>query len=365
MKKIKLLFTIVIIGFCFLITSCGGFFAEETLEISSINSVVLEDGSTQIVISYTDEEIAPTTFVIPKGVKGESGNGIKNVTYEKSADGKNTIVNFEFTEPSVDPVSIALPNGVSIDRIDGKKDPITEETNITIYYSDGTKSAPISIPKGEKGDDGISIIGISQRINRDYSVTLTLQMSEGDNVIVEIPAPQQGQDGRGIKDIVSIPSGDKYVMTITYTDDTTTDLEFARPNKWFSESSAPTILDGINGDLWFDLAHQVIFVKQNNKWEEVIDFGNVIDDTYEVSFNLNDSSDAKASMPAGSLLNYQIPCGTYFNASGFTIPIPSRPGYTFKGWCTARIPTQVNGYFTDLTVVQADLVLYAIWEEVK
>ena len=190
-------------------------------------------------------------------------------------------------------------------------------------------------------------------------------MSEGDNVIVEIPAPQQGEDGRGIKDIVSIPDGDKYVMTITYTDDTSTDLEFARPNKWFSESSEPTILDGINGDLWYDLAHQVIYVKQNNKWEEVIDFGKVIDDSYEVSFNLNDTSSSKASMPAGSLLNYQIPCGTYFQASGFAIPIPTRSGYNFVGWCTARIPNQVSGYFNDLTVVQSDLTLYAIWEEVK
>lgn len=364
MRKIKILMMLVI-SLCFLLTSCGGFFAEQSLEIAAITSTTLEDGSTQVVISYTDEEITPTTFIIPKGVKGESGNGIKNVTYDKSDDGKNTIVTIEFTDEAVEPVSISLPNGVSIDKIEGKKDSLTEETNLTIYYSDGTKSDPISIPKGEKGEDGISIIGISQRINRDYSVTLTLEMSKGDNVIVEIPSPQQGKDGRGIKDIVSIPNGDKYVMTITYTDDTSTDLEFARPNKWFSESSEPTILDGINGDLWYDLAHQVIYVKQNNKWEEVIDFGNVKEDTYEVTFNLNDSTDAKASMPAGSLLNYQIPCGTYFNASGFTIPVPTRNGYTFVGWCTSRIPTPVSGYFNDLTIVQSDLVLYAIWEEVK
>lgn len=364
MKKIKILM-ILILSLCCLLTSCGGFFAEESLDIASINSTVLEDGSTQIVISYTDEEIAPTTFIIPKGVQGESGNGIKNVTYDKSPDGKNTIVTLEFTDPTMDAVTISLPNGVSIDKIDGKKDPITEETNITIYYSDGTKSNPISIPKGEKGEDGISIIGISQRINSDNSVTLTLEMSKGDNVIVEIPAPQQGQDGRGIKDIVTIPDGDKYIMTITYTDDTSTDLEFARPNKWFSESSQPTVIDGINGDLWFDLAHQVIYVKQNNKWTEVIDFGKVVDDTYEVTFNLNDSTTAKASMPSGSLINYQIPCGSYFKASGFNIPVPTRNGYEFVGWCTAKIPTTVNGYFNDLTVVQADLTLYAIWEEVK
>ena len=363
MKKINILLIIMISMFC-LLTSCGGFFQEQSLEISSINSIILEDGSTQVVISYTDEEIAPTTFIIPKGVKGDAGNGIKNVSYDKSLDGKNTIVIIEFTDPEITPVSINLPNGVSIDKIDGKKDPMTEETNLIIYYSDGSKSEPISIPKGEKGKDGISIIGISQRINRDYSVTLTLQMSEGDNVIVEIPAPQQGADGRGIKDIVSIPSGDKYVMTITYTDDTSKDLEFARPNKWFSESSEPTIIDGINGDLWYDLAHQVIYVKQNNKWQEVIDFGKVVDSTYEVTFNLNDSTINKASMPSGSLLNYQISCGTYFQASGFQIPIPTRNGFEFVGWCTSRIPTQVTGYFNDLTIVQSDLVLYAIWKEI-
>ena len=362
-NKTKKLFVLIIL-FNLLITlvGCGGFTASsDVLEIASIEAIPLADGSKLVTITYSDEEVKPTEFIIPKGKDGEDGVGIKLVTYKTSNDKNTTIVDLTFTND--EKVSIDIPNGVSVNDIETKYDEETGNTEVVFLFSDGTKSEPIFLQKGEKGDDGISIIGTSQRINRDYSVTLTFHMSEGDDVVVEIPAPQQGVDGRGIKDIVTVPSVDSYIMTITFTDDTTQVLNFARPNRWFSEMSEPdNELDGIDGDLWYDLAHQTIYLKQNGKWISTMDFSNIIGEGYNVSFNLNDSKDAPARLPKGSLFNYKINKGTYFASSGYQIPVPERDGYEFIGWYTQKIITPVTGAFTDLTIVQSNLELYAIWE---
>ena len=365
--KIKFLI-ILIITFCLLLTGCGGFFAEETVEISSIDTITLDDGSTQITINYVDPEMKPTTFVIPKGETGKTGNGIKNISYGQSDDGERTIVTIEFTDETIEPQVIAIPNGKSIVNILSEVDPETKDTNITLVLSDGTTFGPLKVPAGVQGVDGVGIQEISQKINRDFSVTLTLLMTDGREIPVEIPAPVQGEDGIGIKDIVSIPNGDTYTMIITYDDEaeTTKELEFARPNKWFSEMGTPTNDDGIDGDLWYDLAHQIIFLKENGKWSPVMDFGITETEPFTVKFNLNDDdSEQKAGMPTGSKMTYQITGGEYFAASKYSIPIPVRPGYEFLGWCTSPHKTPVNGYFTDLTIVKADLTLYAIWQKTE
>ena len=270
MKKLfKKIMLFLLIGSCSLtFSSCFGF-GEEALQINTITTVTLENGDIQVIITYTDEDVKPTTFVVPKGTAGEDGkdgNGIKEITYSQSEDKQNTIVNIAFTQQGVNPVDVIVPNGVSVTGIDQTFDEETQLTTLIVNFSDGTKSDPILIPKGEQGEDGISIIGIEQKINRDLSVTLTLKMSEGEDVEVKIPAPIQGEDGRGIKDIVSIPSGDTYTMIITFDDDTTQELEFARPNRWFSELAAPTSEDGIDGDLWYDLQRQIIYIKQDGRW---------------------------------------------------------------------------------------------------
>ena len=360
----KILVLIILFNLLIALVGCGSFTASsDVLEIASIEAIPLADGSKLVTIKYSDEEIKPTEFIIPKGEDGNDGVGIKLVSYKTSNDKSTTIV--ELTLTNDEKISIDIPNGTSVNDIETKYDEETGDTEVFFVFSDGTKSEPVILPKGEQGKDGISITGTSQRINRDNSVTLTFFMSEGDDIVVEIPAPQQGVDGRGIKDIVTVPSVDSYIMTITFTDDTEQVLNFARPNRWYSEMSEPTKADGIDGDLWYDLAHQTIYLKQNGKWISTMDFSNVIGEGYSVSFNLNDSNDAPASLPKGSLFNYTINKGTYFASSGYQIPVPTRDGYTFVGWYTQKIITPVNGSFTDLTIVQSNLELYAIWEKIN
>ena len=367
MKKIfkGLLLSFLLISSASL-TSCFGF-GEEALQINTITTVTLENGDIQVIITYTDEDVKPTTFVVPKGTAGEDGkdgNGIKEITYSQSEDKQNTIVNIAFTQQGVNPVDVIVPNGVSVTGIDQSFDEETQMTTLIVNFSDGTKSDPILIPKGEKGEDGISVLGIEKKVNRDLSVTLTFMLSSGEETIVTIPAPEKGEDGRGIKEIISIPNGDKYVMTIVFDDDTTQELEFARPNRWFSESSEPTRNDGIDGDLWYDTAHQIIYIKQNGRWIVTMNFNDVVDYTYTIKFELNDNNENPANMPIGTLIEYEIDVDSNFYSSGYTIPVPTREGYEFAGWYTVKVPNKlINGMFTDLTPVISDMTLYASWIE--
>ena len=374
MKRLfKKLLLSLLIGSCSLtFSSCFGF-GDEAMEISSITTVTLENGDIQVIITYVDEDTKPTTFVVPKGDSGEDGkdgNGIKEITYTQSEDKQTTLVNIAFTQDNVDPVEVKVPNGVSVTGIDQTFDEETQLTTLIVNFSDGTKSDPILIPKGEKGDngkDGISVIAIETMTNLDKSVTLTFKLSEGDDVIVTIPKPQQGKNGRGIKDIVSIPSSDSYTMIITYDDDTNQELEFARPNRWFSEMAIPTLEDGIDGDLWYDTAHQIIYIKQNGRWIETMNFNDTQEEItpYTVTFNLNDTLEEPASMPTGTFIEYEINPNMNFYSSGYEIPIPTREGYEFLGWYTTKLVTNVNGNFTDLTYVMSNMTLYANWEKNK
>ena len=363
-KKIFTLLCFIFMTFG-LMNGCGGFVDDESLVITSITTELLEDGRTMVVITYEDEDMKPLIFYIPQGeegIQGEKGDGIESIEYDYDQNG-DYIITITFTNPEMEPIILNLKNGVSVSNISSQFDSTTGNTYLIIEYSDGSTSEPIIVPPGKDGKDGNSIIGIKQDEHEDGSITLTFKFSKSDDVIVEIPAPKKGEDGRGIQDIVSVPNGDTYTMIITYTDGETVELEFARPNKWFSESGEPKPEDGIDGDLWYDLAHNIIYVKQNGRWVEVMNFNNVKDETYTVEFNLNDSMEFKASMPAGSLLTYEIECGKYFAASGYQLPSPTRQGYAFNGWYLVKNPTVVNGAFTDLTPVEDDLILYANWIE--
>ena len=383
MKKIfkGMLLSLLLISSSASLSGCFGF-GDEAMEISSITTVTLENGDIQVIITYVDEDTKPTTFVVPKGDSGEDGkdgNGIKEITSSQSEDGLNTLVNITFTEEESDPVVVEVPNGISISGIDKRFDEETQCTYIKVLFTDGSESEEFAVPKGEKGDpgkDGVSIISIEPMINPDFSVTLTITLSEGEPVILDIPAPQQGEDGEDGKDgkeISDISANfneetDSYVFKVTYNDESTTEFEVPRQNKWFTEDRMPERTDGHNGDIWYDVSSQIIYIKENNTWKEAINFEVLKPEEYTVRFELNDSKSAPGKMP-NTILDYEIyeelQEGCSFASERLTIPVPTREGYEFIGWYATKDKLNpTHGAFTDMTPIMSDLVLYARWVKI-
>ena len=363
--KRRILYFIFVLFLCFTVSGCGGsFFEEDVLEIESITSKVEADGTTILKITYTDSTRRPDEFKIPKGAQG---NGIKEMITTKDESGSITNVTISFTEESMDPVSFDVKDGVSISGVVSRVDETTAETYLVVLFSDGTESEPFEMPKGEEGN-GFS--GFDKTDNEDGSITYYFHFSKSEDVVITIPAPQKGDEGRGISSIIGSEENGYYVLNVKYTDGTTADpIYFNKPedpNTWISTSEKPENTIGKNGDYCFDGFHKIIYVKENGIWNKVVSFEDSTD-YYFVTFDLNDSNDGGvvASMPEGSFTTYVITRNTYFIDNGYTsIPIPIREGYKFLGWYRTKDVTVVNGAFTDLTPILSDLTLYAQWEKI-
>lgn len=369
-KKIMALLSFIFISFSML-TGCGGFVEDDSINIASINSQILDDGRTMVVITYTDEEIEPNIFYIPKGDTGEigeTGNGIKSITYKNNESSGTIDLIITFTDSSMEPIELTLTNGVSIKSIEEVKDEDGNNIGFIIHYTDGTSSKQIDIPEGKKGEDGVGISAYRQTVNEDGSSTLTFQFSDGSVYTCEIPAPEKGKDGRGIKTIIGSETETHYVITFFYTDDTDESISFLKPtepNQWHYGVNFPSVCK--DGDFFYNIDTKDIYHRENGSWIPVIDFDDSIT-TYVVSFDKN-ADDATYDPNQSYELNVTINKGSCFASDPlkYVIPVPQRQGYRFKGWYTVRNPQEhdyIHGRFTDLTVVVCDLTLYAAWEEI-
>lgn len=348
-----------------MLTGCGFVVEEEPLSILGITSQVLEDGQTMVVITYTDEEIPPTVFYLPKGQDGQigkDGTGIASFDYKKDNYG-NYDVEIKFTDDTIEPVKLKLTNGVSIANIGTKYNEEKGVTELIVYYSDGTSSEPLTLPKGDKGEDGVGIVGYEQISNEDGSSIMKYTFSNGEEFECRIPAPEKGVDGKGIAAIASSQTDTEYILIVTYTDNSTPQvIRFEKPSMWLFGSKAPDdVNDGKNGDFYYDTSKNTIYIKIEDRWVIQTDFDDV-GNTYTVSFNLN-AEDAVFLPGYGYQTQYLISDGNTFESSNKDVPIPYRQGYTFVGWYTSATPSVTHGTFTDLTPVISDMTLYAKWEQ--
>lgn len=363
MKKKILTFFCFIFMIFGMFTGCSGFVVEdESLIITSITSQVLDDGRTMVVITYADEEVEPAIFYLPKGdtgEQGEEGNGIKEITHEYDERTNTIKVTITFTDPTMEPITYTLENGVSIKSLEEIVDE-DGEVSFVIHFSDGTSSEPITVPRGE---DGSKMVGYRQIINEDGSVTLQFAFSTGEIYTCDIPAPQKGDAGRGIVAIVGTTDEVYYYVTFMYSDDTSETIKFDKPvpSTWLAGAGTPSSSLGKDGDFYFDTSRKDIYSKINGEWVRIIDFDDS-ETKYTVEFDLN-AEDAFLPEGYGYSNYYSIPSGENFAASGTLVPIPQRIGYTFEGWYTTPNPTVVNGKFTDLTPVMSNMKLYAKWVE--
>ena len=340
------------------LSSCGAFFSDPNAGslISQIKTTTLENGNTKVTIIFEDEYKDPVEFIIPRGEDGVSGNGISDITSTPSEDGTHTIVSISFTDEGYSDRTFTVKNGVSLSKVESFVDEETGKYMLKVIFTDGTESEPFEMPRGK---DGNGIISYEHEEKEDGSQVLTFKFSQSEDVVVTVPAPS---DGRGIKNIVSSESDEMYILTITYSDDKEETITFNKPvpAKWYSGAGEPGFNFGEVGDYYLDTDHNDIWAKEYSGWILKVDFVSD-EDTYKITFNLNDSEDAKARMP-GYESEYFIKRGDYFSTSvKAPLPSPTRDGYTFDGWYTSAVITPTTGHFTELTPVFGEITLYAKW----
>lgn len=363
MKKIFIFFLMIL--FVFSTSSCMSGSSSDEIRIKH---ETFPDGSTLVIFfdSFGDEIYR---FVIPAGeagVKGEDGVGIKEIQQVLSEDGLKTDITIVFTDEEMEDIKFSVLNGISIvgsQRIDKE-----DGTSVIVFeFSDGSFSKEINLPKGPEGN---GIDNFKYVLNEDNSVSILISFTNEKltpDVLLEIPAPQNGEDGRGIESVNSSVDGDNYIIEIKFTDsEEVIKLEFPRPedpNKWLKGYGRPLSTVGEVGDFYFDMLYNAIyFYDEALGWDKIVDFGST-EVYHKVTFNLNDSEDSRADL--GGLPNvYTVKHGCYFNTNGNpNVPVPTRDGYTFVGWYTTQYPVFTSGTFNDLVPVTGELTLYAVWQE--
>lgn len=362
MKKIATYFLsfILLVSSIFILVGCGSFTDEESTKVIASIERVVENGVAKLVIRYEDDEIAPDKFDLPKG---EDGSGIKSVITTEKEDKTGKILKIYFTDDTISPVVFELSNGRSITGIQSEINEEDGQIYMWVKYDDNTTSDKFLLPKGQ---DGVGFTGYDYESHDDGSQTYTFHFSqETPDVVVEIPAPKEGN---GIKSIVSSEDSENYILIINYTNEESEEIRFTKPkspSKWLSGSSIPETSEGEEGDYYFDTYHKVIYTKESNSWIEVIRFEDR-EEICRIKFNLNDTTDGglPAKMPQDAKLTYLVRKNTYFDSNGYgAIPIPTRVGYSFKGWYKTKSIGVTTAPLTDFTVILTDLELYAIWEK--
>ena len=323
--------------------------------IKNIEVVQDEQGNAIITITYTDSSKKPVTFTLPKGENGQDGAGIKKVEYTQDQYGVTTVT-ISFTN-SLEPVSFTLQPGKSIADVKFEKDE-SDNTLIIFIDSDGNELSPITVFKGDTGEQGNGIVSIISKENSDGSSTLTITLTDESTYEVLVPAPKQG---RGVISIVSRKEGAQYIMTVFYNDGTSEEVFFDAPPAWTTGDAKPGDSFGYDGDYYFDIAHDIIYVKENNVWTVAVEF-NTNAAEYSVIFDLNDTTAEPASFAVGQR-SYVVQKGETFYSSGLDLPVPTRSGYTFNGWYTTTVPNVTHGVFNNLTPVMSDMTLYANWSK--
>ena len=351
-----------------LTASCGSttFFEEEATykEIKSFTAgELMPNGTIEIIVTYFNEDMPPDTFYVPYGRDGVNGVGISSVAVERDERNRQTNICITYTNNALPVTNVNVPDGVSVIGLEEREHPDTGEPYIVFLYSDKSESAPIDLPRGERG---LGIKRFEPTTNNDLSVSIVVELDDGSRRDFLIPAPIQGN---GIAEIEAFddPATGKYVLLVTFTDENIPQkrLEFPRPAdamNWYTGNEPPSSLLGRNGEFFFDIQHRVIWAKQNDTWHDIVDFKDT-ETTYPVTFDLNDAPEYNASLNGMNSI-YNITHGSYFSANGYDLPIPTRPGYNFLGWYTKRtVDERVMSPFTDLTTVSSPLTLYARWEK--
>lgn len=360
------------------LSSCslfGG--ADEGLMIERVESTMGENGSTLVTMYFTDEDVEPLTFEIPRGETGEigpigaTGLGIKEITSRQSEDGLNTILTITFTSEDVPPQEIIVPNGVSVADVTLKYYPDEETYTFEFTMSNGDVFETETF---EKPKDGIGIANVDQTTDNEGNIIITItytdsSMGENGQTIITIPY-KNGEDGRGIQAIIGTQSGDYYTITISFTDGTMTTLDpilLPSPTVWFSGYGAPTRIneaEANEGDYYFDLANYVIYLFDGTKFNEIIDLTEANQNSEFCSLTFYSNGGYFASDGTDNPRAVSVEYGKPILSS--RIPLCVKDGFKFAGYYTSPEGPEnpLSGKLTDLTPIYSDMSFYAYFTEI-
>lgn len=360
------------------LSSCSLFGGtDEGLMIERVESTMGENGSTLVTMYFTDEDVEPLTFEIPRGETGEigpigaTGLGIKEITSRQSEDGLNTILTITFTSEDVAPQEIIVPNGVSVADVTLKYYPDEETYTFEFTMSNGDVFETETF---EKPKDGIGIANVDQTTDNEGNIIITItytdpSMGENGQTIITIPY-KNGEDGRGIQAIIGTQSGDYYTITISFTDGTMTTLDpilLPSPTVWFSGYGAPTRIneaEANEGDYYFDLANYVIYLFDGTKFNEIIDLTEANQNSEFCSLTFYSNGGYFASDGTDNPRAVSVEYGKPILSS--RIPLCVKDGFKFAGYYTSPEGPEnpLSGKLTDLTPIYSDMSFYAYFTEI-
>ena len=365
MKKSKLLLVGSLLLGGISLSSCS-FFGTDPYAISSVESVVNEDGSTSVTIKFSEDSGTPDyTFTIPAGVEGV---GIADVSAKTSEDNTSVTLTITFTDGEKKEIIIPIAKGSDGRSIERIEEVLDEEGNtaMAIYFEGEDTPTIITLPSGDKGN-GIASIDYIFDENNQCIITITLDDER--EVVFTIPA------GIGIASITSSydENGD-LVFTYFLTDpnaDPIVVTTSTHVTQWFSGNVSPSDDEELNskakvGDFYFYIPGLTIYQLKATGWQVIANLGSAIStNTKSVHFNLNDSEEKLAyfvdELSTVRDLSFDIPEGRTFFDQGISVPKAYRTGYVFDGWYTQAEYNVTLGRFTDLVSITKDMELFARW----
>lgn len=373
-KKIRLFLLSALMLFS--LSSCSSFFADDGMMIDSITTEMDADGNTIVTIAFTDDYYDNVEFTIPApedgetGPQGPIGNGIRSIT-KVTEEGQDYLL-ITFTDENMAPAKIALPDTVSIDSITSRLDTETNVQTITITLTNGEKTEF----RIQNGKDGAGISDITSVTDENGNTTITISYTDGrDDTVIQIPYKsgkdgEDGEPGRGISSMIGLtdPNSNQYYIFITYTDGEEDTIFFDAPNRgtiWYAGDGEPNprvnfeLYEALEGDFYFDLTNLAIYRYNGSSWILVGGIGNQAPvEEVTVTFNASENG----GNVIGTTLSYTLNKGS--TIPDVDLPSAYKEGERFIGWYTSPLgPSNPNaGHFTSLTPVFNNMTVYACFE---
>ena len=349
-------------------SSCSIFGSEEGMMFEGFTIDNDKDGNTILTLTFTDDDIEPLVITIPKGEKGDEGEkgiqgvGISTITSSQSEDGLKTLITVTYTDETLEDTTFEVNNGVSVISIESAINEVNNTTVLTFTLSDGT-TKDIEVRNGKDGV-GIKDVTYAQDPNGDYIVTITYT-DDREPTIITLPY-KNGEDGRGISSVVGLQDGNKYVITVYFTNGEYTELapiDLPEATKWLYGYGVPGSYyerQANNGDYYFDIDNLVIYLFDGEKFNEVIDLTTDQEPskTYSVTFDAN-GGEFVSTIPT----TITVTAGRPIEMN--RIPTCKKDGFVFNGYyTTAEGPLNpLSGKLTDLTPIYSDVTFYANYVE--